>query len=374
MMIDQKSVSESNWRIVVNSIGDSGAGLVSVLKTVSPFSEERIASLLYQAPAELIPNLTYETGQNVQQLLTETGLDCQLVDEHYTLEPGDAAHEVALVLRDFTNVTTVLEQIIKLLGVDLETARKIICRSPSVLVGSISKNTVAEMKRRFGPLGVELDVSCPAEASFDLFIDDCPAVTRQQVMQQLRDQSISVLGTADSDQPLLAAELTKIQADKLWERFQRSAFPVRFLNRDFQRFDLRLDQASSNPKLIPYLVASTGMPEKVAHKVIKNTPIVLQQNIRFDDLMEQLAQITALEAEASGHLLAFQTFALTMEEVTDFKNTLTVIRFVTGLSEAQALEAVDQKKVAAEALTPPQAHWLQAALKSVGVESSLELL
>ncbi len=375
-MIDQNPIliSEAKWRVIVNSIGDSGAGLVAVLKRISPYSENHIASLLYRAPAELIADLSYETGREVCDLLQSAGLDCQLVDEDYTLVPGDADHEVALVIHDYTQMASVLEQIIVLLGVDLETARKIVCTSPTVLVGNISKNTVMELGRRFAPLGVELDVSRPAEAAFDLFIEECPAITRQQVIRLLTDHQISVLGSAETDQPLLATELTRSQADKLWERFQRSSFPVRIVNRDFQRFDLRLDQATQSPDMIQYLTESTEMPEKVARKVIQNTPIILQQNIRFSDLMEHLPQITELGGQASGHLLAFQTFSLTIETVKNLKDTLTVLGFVAGLNETQAMEAVGQKRVATEALTRPQAGWLQAELKNVGTESKLELL
>ena len=53
--------------------------------------------------------------------------------------------------------------IMDVLGVKLDKAREILCGSPTVLIGNVSANTVAALRRRFEPLGVELDVSQPAE-------------------------------------------------------------------------------------------------------------------------------------------------------------------------------------------------------------------
>ncbi|NUM46921.1 MAG: hypothetical protein HUU38_19625 [Anaerolineales bacterium] len=362
----------------MNSIGTSGAGLISILKKVSPLSENRIASVLYRGPAELLTNLPEQTAKEIAELLHTAGLDCLAVDETYTFEPGDADHEVALVIRDFARMPDVLEQIMLILGVDVETARKIVCTSPTVLVGGISKNTVQALLARFAPLGVELDVSRPGEALFDVFLGETTALNRQQVLRLLRDNKIPLLDSKNGEQPLLAVELPREQADKLWERLKRTSYPVRIVNRDFQRFDLRLDQASNSPEMMQYLQTSTGMPEKVAQKVPHKTPLILQQNIRFSDLAAHMEQIQLLGGKASGHLLVFQTFSLEITKVGDHKASTNAVRFITGLKEDEALEIVTRThklgEPLAEPLTYPQALWLQTELGKAGTDSHLVIL
>lgn len=362
------------WRVIVNSIGTSGAGLISILKKVSPLSENRIASVLYRGPAELLSHLPEQTAKEITELLQSTGLDCFVADTDYTFTPGDADHEVALVIRDFSRMADVLEQVMLLLGVDVETARKMLCTSPTVLVGGVSQNTVTALQKRFEPLGVELDISRPAEALFDVFLGETTAINRQQVLRLLRDNKIPLLDDKTGDQPLLAVELTREQADKLWERLKRTAYPVRIVNRDFQRFDLRLDECPRSEAMTQYLIESTGMPAKVAQKIPDKTPLVLQQNIRFADLAAHLDQINNLGGKASGHLLVFQTFALEIAKVGDLKAAVNAVRFITGLTEEQAQEAVTRTRKLNTPLTYPQALWLQTELTKTESDTLLTIL
>lgn len=367
-------MSNLSWRVIVNSIGTSGAGLITILKKVSPLSENRIASVLYRGPAELLSNLPEQTAKEISELLQATGLECFAADNAYVFEPGDADHEVALVIRDFSRMPDILEQVMLLLGVELETARKMLCTSPTVLVGGISQNTVAALQKRFEPLGVELDVSCPAEALFDVFLGETTAINRQQVLRLLRDNKIPTRGNHEDDQPLLAVELTRTQADKLWERLKRTSYPVRIVNRDFQRFDLRLDECPRSDAMTAYLMESTGMPAKVAQKVPDKTPLVLQQNIRFTDLAAHLEQIHSLGGKASGHLLVFQTFALEIIKVGELKASVNAVRFITGSNEEQAQELITRTRKLNEPLTYPQAFWLQTELARAGTETTLTIL
>ena len=136
-------------------------------------------------------------------------------------------------------------------------------------MGSVSANTVEALRRRFEPLGVEIDVSQPSLASYDLFLGDCPARERERVKQLLRNLKLPLIDAQDAaPQPLLAVGLSKAQADKLWDQLRRTSLPARLVNRDFERFDLRLDDAlqvgPEGQAIVDYLVATTGMPERIA--------------------------------------------------------------------------------------------------------------
>lgn len=364
----------ADYRIIVNSIGDAGARLVGVLKKVLPLSEARLAALLYQAPAELLSGLSRTQAEQINTLLRSTGLDSQVLSKDEAFTPGDASFEVALAIKPTSNMLAIAQLIMELLGVKLGKAREILCSSPTVLIGNVSESTVAALRRRFAPLGVELDVSCPAAAAFDLFLGDCPARDRERVKQMLRDLRLPLLPEQRAEpQPLLAIGLSKSQADKLWAQLRRTSLPVRLVNRDFERFDLRLDQAPKTPAMIDFLVATTGMPERIAPKVLEKTPVVIQQNIPFAQMTEQLEAIAALGGQASGHLLAFQVFGVVVEKVGDATATVHLLQGLGGLSQEAALAAISPARGIAGALTNPQARWLQQELKRVGTECRVVL-
>jgi hypothetical protein len=364
----------ADCRIIVNSIGDAGARMVGVLKQVLPHSETRLAALLYQAPAELIGGLSRPQAEQINTLLRSTGLDSQVLGRNEAFTPGDASCEVALAIKETSNMLAIAQLIMELLGVKLDKARAILCTSPTVLMGHVSANTVAVLRRRFAPLEVELDVSHPAHATFDLFLGQCAAGDRERIKQLLRDLRLPLQPEQASDpQPLLAVGLSKGQADQLWEQLRRTSFPVRLVNRDFERFDLRLDQAPATPAMIDFLVTTTGMPARVARKVVDKTPVIIQQNIPFARMSADLEQIAQLGGQASGHLLAFQVFSLVVEKVGDVTATMQLLQALGGLSPADAHAAINPSRPPLGAMTNPQARWLQQELKRVGSESRVIL-
>jgi hypothetical protein len=371
---DATAPAPNDHRIVVNSIGDAGARMVGVLKQVLPHSEARLAALLYQAPSEIIGGLSYAHAEQINDLLRSTGLDSQVLGKDGRFTPGDASHEVALAIKNTENMAAIAGLIMEVLGVDLGKARTILCTSPTVLIGNVSANTVAALRRRFEPLGVELDVSQPAHACFDLFLGECPPLDRERVRQVLRSFNIpTVAGRTTDAQPLLAVGLTKEQGDQLWEQMRRTSLPVRLVNRDFERFDLRLDEAPQTPAMIEFLTTTTGMPERIALKVLQKAPIVIQQNVPFTTMTEQLEAIAAIGGRASGHLLAFQTFSLVLEKVGEATAAMQLLQVLGGLSEAEALAAVGPTRVMAGTMTNPQARWLQQEIRRSGGESRVVL-
>lgn len=378
------NLTGENCRIVVNSIGDAGANMVGVLKQVLPLSEARLAALLYQAPAELIGGLTETQAVQINGLLRSTGLDCAVLrgDEPYIA--GDGAYEVALAVKPGADMAAIAQEIVALLGVRIGRARAILCASPTVLMGSVSANTVVAVRRRFARLGAELDVSQPTRAVYDLFLGACTAHEQARVRQILRELKQPLLDEHAGDaQPLLAVGLSKSEADRLWEQLRRTSLPVRLVNRDFERFDLRLDavprgshaaDAARRQALCDYLAATTGMPPQLAPKVLARAPVVIQQNIPFGTMAAQLEAIMGLGGQASGHLLAFQVFGIVLDKVGEVPATVQLLQVLGGVQEVEALAAVGPQRTQVGTMTSPQARWLQQELKRVRSESRVILL
>ncbi|QTA84022.1 Uncharacterized protein dnm_000140 [Desulfonema magnum] len=372
---DIVGVPKKEWRIIVRSIGNAGAGIIRAIRHVSPLSEAGVAALLYQAPSVLFDNLPRDVADQVSEMLCSAGLDCKVEGKDEAFVPGDADHEIALVIRDLSRMASVMQLVMEVLGVSLEKAREILCSSPTVLVGNVSLNTVEAFRRRFTPLGVELDVSRPDTALFDLFLGECSLSDSHRIRQILEELHIPMLETpsGSASQPLLAAGLSKAHADKTWERLRPGNMPVRLINRDFERFDVRLEQARPGPEITEFLISTTSMPENIVPKVLKKTPIVTHQNVPFAKMNEYLEAIVRLGGQASGHLLAFQTFSLCLEKVEDPGTCSRILQALAGLNPETAMKAVRSAHTVEGPLTHPQARWLQWELKQAGTEARMVL-
>ncbi|MCP4686528.1 MAG: hypothetical protein GY859_00665 [Desulfobacterales bacterium] len=363
--------SEHPWRIVVNSIGDAGHGVVSALGSFSSLPDAHLAGLLYRAPSELIGDLPREAADQLNDLLRSAGLDSRVIGRDETFTPGGADYDAALVIKDVTRVTDVARVIIDILGIGPEEARDILCASPNMLVGKVSANVVADLKRRFEAVGAALDVSRPETALFDVFVGDCSRGERKKIERFISGMGVRVMkgGENAGPLPMAAAGLSKDRADHLWERLSKTPFPVRLLNRDFERFDLRLDQAAPGREMIDFLTSSTGMPEPIAEKIRGRAPVIIHQNIPFAEMEAHLDAIARMGGKASGHLLAFQTFSLVIEKVGDRDATAGLLRALGGFTREGAARAMGANRKPDGSLTSPQVRWLQWELKQVGTET-----
>lgn len=368
---DNKTES-SNYGIVVDSIGKAGVGLIPALKKVSPLSENKIASLLFQTPAKLFTGLPEETAIEMNKLLLSTGLESYVINEEEKFNPGDSDHEVALVIKDYSKIQEIAKAIVSLTGLPIEDIRKALCKSPTVLIGKISKNSAEAIRERFKPLDVEVDISNPHEGTFDVFKGECSAFDQNLINQIFKNLGLKLGGaqTKSEVSTLVCAGISKKQADKLWSSVYRTSLPIKIVNRDFERFDFRLDKAPDTPEMLEYLTASTGMPETIAKKVLTKLPLVIHKNIRFQKLDEELAKMKKLGAVSSGHLLVFQSFSLKINSVKHIEPTIELLNIIGGIDKKVIQESLLNTKIIEGPFTSPQVQWLQYELKKIGTSSN----
>lgn len=367
---DAGTESAGQWSIVVESIGTAGAGMVKALRSVVPIPETHLAQVLFQAPSLLVAGLTQDVAERVNELLLETGLKTRAAAPGETIENGDADHEIALVVRDVSRVSELLAEIVNLVGYTPDQARSLLCTSPTILVGKVSANTVAACRERFEKLGAEIDVTRPKDAIYDVFLGQCSPAERARVQTGLGQLGIELPEGSDEDtnQVVVHMGLSHDQAEKVWEQYARSHLPLRLISRDFERFDVTLDAAEDTPKMMEYLVSSTGMPENVAHKIVRRTPIVLHQLVDFEKMTECIAAVNQLGGRATGHLVVFQSFDLRVARLGDEAESAAVVRLIAGYSEDEASTALKEGVITGP-LTHVQARWLQHELKQVGTDT-----
>lgn len=361
-------------RVVVQSIGAAGVGLVRSLRHVLPFADADIAALLFQAPSELLAGLERPRAESIVKLLCETGLDCAVLDAGECIPEGSGDHEVALNVRDVEHIPAVMLEVVRLLGVDAPTARSLICSAPAVLLGGISAATVEVLRRRFDKIGADLDASRPAEAHFDLFLGECSAMVRERTIARLSTApGVLELPASSTTEPIAVLGLDHANAIQLWRELRQSDAPVRIVNRDFARYDVLLRAAPDSAGLRQLLTTRAGIPLAIVPRVLARLPIVIHRGLRYAELEPVLHALSAVQATAVAEPLAFQRFAVTLGEVREVRPIVPVVSAITGLDEAAALTALRSRPARLAGLFPPlQARWLQHELKRVGIEARLE--
>lgn len=364
----------AEYGIVVRSIGRAGAAVVTALRHISPLPENVLAARLFQSPSLLFQDLERDIAEAALAALCGAGLECELWRRGQAFTPGEGDHEVALFVRDPGRMAQVLQAVMDLLGVSAAQARQILCATPTVLLGRISRSASEALRRRFEPLGVELDVSRPADARFDVFIGECGAFERERVRGVLAGFGVPELrGEGGAAATMIAADLSREQADRVWEALRRGNLPGTIINRDFQRFDVRLDAAEASPALAAYIVETTGMPERLVPRVLGRLPMITHPGVRWDAMCRHLEGYAALGARASGHMLAFQSFSLVLDRLGDVEATRRFLRALGGLGPEEAAAATAGARRVEGPFGGPLAQWLLHELKQVGTIGHLVL-
>jgi hypothetical protein len=366
-------VEDGPYRLLVRSIGDADAAVISALRRLRAGSDTELAELLYRAPSELLRGLDRQTGTKLLKVLRETGIDVDLVPPSATYEPGSAAYEVALVIKRPDRLLDVIRETVRVLGVDVDTAKKLVCANPAVLIGRVSQATVEALRRRYEALGVELDVSRSVEAEFDLAVDSSDFPTRKHLERLLADERIPV-AVSDAGQ-FLATGLKAPAAERIWQKLRDADVKVQVLNRDFQRFDVRMESApgADDPRrgaLFDWMVATIGMPATSAARALAHLPFILVENVTGGEMVTLLHQIHDRGGSASAILLPLQKFSLAVKPGGDRASARSRIETITRTAPPAGFELGGPTTLEGP-FTKTQARWLQHELRRVGVHSML---
>ena len=367
-------VAKADARIVIRSVGTAQAGIVGALHKALPFTEERLAACIYQAPAELVGPLDRDKAEAVAQALRVAGLEVDVLGAGEAFSPGGPDYDVALVIREFDRLVDLVGEIAGLLGVTAERARQMLCTCPAELIGRVSANTVDAIRKRLEPLGVTVDASRREGALFDIFIAAGSETERDKALRILREAGLA----PNRDDPLIerlpgciAAGLGKDRAEAVWQRARHAALPLRILNRDFQRFDLRLEQAPDTPEILALLVDSAGMPAQIARKIPGRTPIFTHHHLRQSEALALLDRLAGLGGRASLHLIAMQSFRLQLARIGDVDSTVRLIEVLGGVESERARAVVRSLGTLDRPATAHEARWLQHELRRVGTDARM---
>jgi len=360
-------------RLVLESVGRANAQALRAIRQVVPAPIQEVAKLVYQAPSELAEGLSRDVADELASLLGGLGFRVSVAAENAPFAAGSAQLEVALVVKDVARLAQLVAEAAAFLGTDLVTARRMVCRSPAVLLSGVSEATVAAMRERFEPLGAEVDVARLDTARHYAVLGLDGKALRRGVLDVVSEVAPGAT-CAESDVGFTVAELTLAEAQTLWERMHRLGVRMSVCNRDLERYDVTLVSVA-DAAAISAPLRELGIPERVIPRLLQSLPVVVGQNLQHQAMLALLEQLTAAGGEAKGSPYSFQRFGLLLHEVRDVDAAIELGR---DDEEVPPLEAETAAKTAQGArvgcLSRTTALWLQHALRAQHANVGVELL
>ena len=370
-MAESVGVFGGESRLVLESVGTADAVALRAIRQLVPGAIAEAARLVYQAPSELRTGLQPDAAAEMQRLLEGLGFCVSVSHSDAAFAPGVGEFEIALVVRDVKSIPAVIAETAAFLGTDLPTARRLVCRSPAVLVSHVSDATVGAVRRRFGRLAVDIDISRPRDARYYAVIAVDNAAVRRIVIDIVR--AIAADATVvESDAALVVENLAFEAAEVLWERLRRTGARAQLCNRDLERYDVSLNQAPDTPAVRELLVGC-GVPLRLVDRVLGNLPLVVQQSVAHAEMQTLLDRAAAVGAVATALPYSFQRFALVLRSFSDPPGIARVLVTLGEMPEAAAADAMTTPNVPFGSFTRTTALWLQHLLATQGCDVGIEL-
>jgi hypothetical protein len=367
------SVSGLEGRLVLDSVGNADAAALRAIRQVVPGTIQEVARLVYQAPSELCRNLNGSTAAEVAQLLQGLGFRVRVAPLDDRFDPGVGEFELSLVVEDAERLPRAILEAAAFLGTDPQTARRLVCHCPAVLVSNVSQATVDALQERFGCIGVELDISHLPQATYHAWIAVENAAVHRSVVELIegldRDTTLSI-----TPKMISVSDLSLTKAEALWERVRRTGARTSICNLDLERYDVSLDGAPATPEM-GALLERIGVPSRVVKRVLDNLPVIIQRSVRHDSLASTLARVAELGGQARALPHSLQRFALILRSVKQHSEAIKTLVALADMSESAAITAVAATRGTPFGdFTRTTALWLQHTLKLQGAEVGIELL
>jgi hypothetical protein len=264
------------------------------------------------------------------------------------------------------------------LGTDLAGALKLIFGAPPVLVSRVSAATVAVLRRRFAPLGVEVLASATATARFDLYGAAGAGTGDRRALDVLARLEVPIARGAPvtvGRWRRLAEDLGAEVALAAWRQLRRYDLPVRILDRAFQRFDVRLDAAVPNgtaPAVERLLVGEAGVPESAVARILARLPVVVMHDVSRERCAAIRAALVAAGARVTVLPVDLQELVIVLTAAPDADRAARTLSGLIGVPEAEARRALERLPLRVDGpFGPLQARWLRGALGDAGIAAHM---
>jgi hypothetical protein len=369
----QPGVFGGESRLVLESVGTADASALRAIRQLVPGAIQDVARLVYQAPSELTSGLHAAAAEEMQQLLSGLGFRVRVSTPDTALHTGIGEFEIALVIRHVERLPLAIGEAAAFLGTDLPTARRLVCRSPAVLVSNVSEATVDAVRERFRRIDVDIDVSRSSTARYYAAVAVENLGVRRAVLDAIRRITPDA-AVAETETALVVEDLDLASAQSLWECLRRTGARASICNRDLERHDVSLTEAPDTPR-IREVLAGIGIPDRVMPRMLSALPVIIQQNVSHSTMQSMLDLVAAAGGRAIGLPHSFQRFALVLHSVKDPAETIDTLVAFGDMTEPAARAAVTEGRGGPSGnFTRTAALWLQHVLVTQGTDAEVDLL
>lgn len=310
---------DSAKRLLILSIGTAAPASIASIAIGLSVPVHRVMEAIYRAPTVLVDGLAADVAQEMGLLLTELG--CQVAIESAAL-PAPAPEplfDLALHITNAARYGDIVAGLRAFLGTTQTDTEKLVATAPAVILGQVSRATVAALADRLGD-GAALIASDPTKARYDLFLGPVDSAVQSRILADLRRHHIPLL----ADQGCLATGLTRAEADLIWAAHQRSG-ALRVVNHDFLRFDVVLLEGAATVEALAALSDVTDIPPEVQPRLFGAMPITLSEALPAAALDAVMTRLTGAGMMVRADLVTFQRLGVEITRagtLTDLSRTL----------------------------------------------------
>lgn len=370
-MVDDR---ETCVNIVLQSVGTVSYSFIRSLSELAKLSDAWLSERILRAPGILFTGVPHARALNMVEAMRDAGLEVSISPMDVSIEEDHSVCDLAIYALDIKQMPGVVLELMNLLGVGAEQARNLLCASPPVVLGGITRTTARALVKRFEAFGAEVLISEAQEARFEVFVRESSRSVLQRVLENVQRTGIeaSIGQMVGSRWYHMCSGLTRSQADVVWESSGAVKHLLRVVDTSLLRYDLMLVSETSRVATLEVLSQALGLSRNAAQALAQNMPSIVAQNVSSSVAIQYANALKDVGCQAQLELNLFQSYTVDLEHVIDSDELGNVLKFIGGLEQDQYRQIMAGLPARLHGpFFPLQARWLHRELKRLGARSRL---
>lgn len=281
-------------------------------------NHELFVKLLYNAPAVFLENAEDAMAEKTADLLSRLGLEITCQDSGQPLPERSEPLDVAVYVTDPMQLTNVASQLATFIGCKESEALQLLLNEPSVVLGGVSFATAKVLQSR---LSAEVVTSNPRTDHYTIEIGNAEPLILSQVNASLKTMGIA----SDAGTSKIISDLPYAQAQELWAKYHHIA-QLQIYNQSYRRYNIQLNGFDlHNEQQTAFLTGQIGMPQDILEDVHANLPVLLDETVSINTMLEKLEAYSAAGLRCEAIALPFGKYKLAVNNITDKKRVQEIV-------------------------------------------------
>ncbi|WP_187410909.1 pectate lyase [Saccharophagus sp. K07] len=293
--------------VLIQSVGTATLTSAAAVAKGLGISAAEVINCLYRAPAVLVDKVEQKIAEQLSRLLTDIGYEVTVIDDTSAIPKNNELFDVALYLKDASQLPEATRKLSKFIGMSEEEASKMLLQPPGMALGSVSEATVNAFREFMGDT-VDMIAAPQADARYDVFLGECPTIVQKRLLEDLTAAGIPL----SANSGLIATGVERSAIDPIWQRHKTNG-ALRIIQQDFLRFDVVLQQAPNAPlsnEQRRVLEDIVEIPQDIADEVVASAPVTLLESIPSREVPCILEALAQAQLTVAAELITFQALGL----------------------------------------------------------------